>query len=448
MAKLYGITIEDSGGVVFTATCEGVPLQRYELDYKGASEPNELQVMREVWTINGARIRNATDGAAWTSWFSFISALTRDDFPLTLKFTLDPSGTPTTLREVGPSTHVRWRILSAETVRAPELGGDEGRKVVTCNLVISAELLFVDASGVVRWNQTVRTEDQGNGLRRLVREAHVETEEGEDAAALAASLNAWDLSTLGSNWTRGTNTSAGADTTELDADSPNSRVATIADVTSVALEWGVVVSTGSGTRPNAVALEVRVESSKEEIVTTTVASATGPGYLDWVRRQKPAGTLTSTDERDFQERKAATFTWVRKQSAQATPESLWQIECKLVGGGKSGQWLEMSGDAEPIWLEGGRLAFRVTVKVTVERRGANLTRADLLLPGQLPSEFILDRTASEESDISREGFGVSTPDDLHSRTATYVYGLASAPSKSVVELVQATTPVETVLEVE
>lgn len=434
MGKPWRLTIEDGAGVVFSFDHEGDFLPRLVAEYKDGANPPQVTALREVWEIKNATLSSATDvTAVWAAFFTFVDKIDRTNMPTKALMTSDPSGTPSVVRTLGPSTHERFKIEAAEVVKGPsDQVGDDQRKLLHVSVTISAVQRFADTNGICEWNQRVALSDAGGGLQRVTYTTELSTLEGTDAVAKAVAYAYIDISALGSYYTLETNTTNLVNTETLDDDKVNSRVPTRVVATSVAREWGVPSGSGTAQRPNEIALEIRTETTPEGETTTTMARAKGPGYLAWVESQAPTA-YTSRERFVRHQDREAVYTWVRK----ITPigQTGWIIDAFLSGGAQVQKWLPVCGGFEALLVEGAFLPWTLRVDVTVEQRGNDLRNKDLLLPAKLGDPWIFDPNESDEGQaaIAEPALVVSTGGDLYRRRAKLVYRSASKPTKSVAD---------------
>lgn len=437
MGKPWRLTIEDGSSVVFSFDHEGDFLPRLVAEYKDNANPPQVTALREVWEIKNATLSSATDvTGVWSSFFTFVDKIDRNgastNMPTKAVMTCDPSGSPSVVRTLGPSTHERFKIEAAEIVKGPDQEkGDDQRKLLHCSITISAVQRFADVNGICEWTQRVALSDAGGGLQRVTYTTELSTLEGTDAVAKAVAYAYIDVSALGSYYTLETNTTNLVNTETLDDDKVNSRTPTRVVATSVAREWGVSAGSGTAQRPNEIAYEVKTEESPEGTTTTTMARAKGPNYLTWVESQAPT-SYTAREQFVRHQDREAVYTWVRKTTRIVRG---WVINATLSGGAQVQKWLPVCGGFEPLQVEGAFLPWVLRVEVSVEARGANLTNKDLLLPDMLGAPWVFDPDESEEGvAATAELSAVSGLDDLYRRRARFVYRTGTKPKSVAKEL--------------
>lgn len=441
MAKALELQLLDAtGAVLVTFGVEGEWHPRLVFVRKAASEPPELQEIREAWEIRSCRVLSI-DGSIPGLWSSLTGTLdackTRGSAPIAAaRLVLDPQGQKLEVLRLGPPMYERFALDEVEGLPDPEVPLASWLTLAALTVRISAVRRFADARGIVGWEQEVRT-SWVNGLRVLEWRTKITTSEGTDAREKAKTFAVIPVSALGGDHTYDTSGPDGIDFVAIDSDELNpSRKPTVVEAVSRVRQWGVPTGvTAPGTGPTEVELTVTTKTTAAEESETTRAAARGPNALAWVLARAP----DRFNEREVTHERATrtargewTLRRTRTKSDAGPLEDLGtRVEVEISGGARAIDTDPACGGYEPVLFIGAFGAWRATVTVTVEKRGQDLANKDLLLPPELEEPWLLDRNASTETDAAPAERGIQPGQDLYRRRARLAYVSTKRPRGSV-----------------
>lgn len=437
----------------FTFDVEGEYFPRLEAEYKPASQPRQLVSLRETWEVRGARILTA-DGSSlaasvastWARWATFRATLAQrgGSFPSAVAF---KSAAGATLYTLGPSTHEDFQVDGVDGGPDPAVPSASYRSSFTVTLRFSAVQRFAEnVTGIVGWDQTVENTYQ-DGRRRLAWRTRLTTLEGVSALTKAqsyAALTTAIVAALGSTFLYETNGPYGIETTETDADQPNSRVPTSVEVLSAVRAYGTTIgSVTPGNAPSDVAYSITSRSTPEEKVTTTVAEATGPNALTFVMTKRPA-VFNEEELLDEQAKMVARGTWSQRTKV-AKDEKLelrFSLKATLAGGGRAVDFEAVADGGEPVEFLGAFQPVTAAVDVELTTQGIQGKNAEMKLPGAPGTPWRFDSAASTEGSPFVDTPAESLNDVTWKRQAHLVFRAPKAPTTSIVEAMLAAQPVD------
>lgn len=413
----YKITL--AGGSTFQFDADGEwAWDDYERVYKDASDPPELESIRQAWEIRGTVL--STDGTPATAWSAFDTLRTAMNArgtgaPTKIELLLvDVDGTSTVKATLGPPD---WDQFMVEEFRSEVDRDNPSATHLTAIPVFlrATARRVVEGSGglagVVGFEQTIEHAFDA-GLETVTWVTLVTTEEGTDAVAAGKTLGLIPISSYGSSYSFLTNGDDGVAWEELDPDTSESpdRTVTRVRVTCQIKEWGVTVGvTDPGASPDEYSLLERIEEKDDERIRTVRASARGPGSQEWGQRQRPSGSPTDSVEEYDSARREFVGEWsFRTVSPKA--EYLTRIVATLTGGHASLSWEPIAGGFRPVRFDGAVQPFKCVVAIQVTKRGGSGLLTELPLPPLLPGPWVLDYDESEEgAPVQEEAAAKDTP---------------------------------------
>lgn len=452
MAKSLELRLVHSGGN-FTFAVEGEYLPRWEPVYRLNANPPEVVEMRQTWEFRQCKLVASSVSALWTGSGATISTLntllgTRGTgHPTSAALVADPSGTPSILITLGPSTyeqftieaegetdgatpHTSWRLSAAFTIR------------------ISAVKKNADSTtGIVGFEQTVSV-SYPDGLQRIEWDTRITTKETVSAVTKAQTYAALDVANYGSTYWYVTGASGdGLDYVYEDADEVNSRTPTVCRALSVLQESGVDLGTssasGSLTSP---VYSVTTNTTAKETITTYFAEARGANAESWVLSKKPGGSLASSVVVSEPSSRTYRGTWEKRtqRTDPATGDTATtETRIEVSGGGRVVDFEPVAGDYEPVMFEGAMQPWQATITVTVERTGGSGKLSELRLPGAPGEPWVLIRSESSEGDPYRvlDGQATDTAQSRWRREARLVFRAPKPPDNPIAETVASKPPV-------
>lgn len=430
-------------GSNFSFDLEGAWFPRVEASkYKTASEPPQIVELRTVWEFRGCRMVSS-DGTPETLFAEFEAFrelfASRSTHPTYARLVATPFTSTKVLWTLGPSAdYEQFQLESISGEPDPDVPASSWSTVMYLNITISAVQRNADVNGLVGWEQDVRVSYPG-GRVRYESDTLITTLEGTDARDKAAAFGALDI-TLYPNGTYddACNGPDGIQYVTEDHDTPQDRVPTVCRVRSVIQTWGDVHvgAAGGGTAPSEVSVSTRTTTTTTETVVVREVSARGPGAAAFVSGWK----LDNASVRDVLDRPSDKFyatTWERRdERADATASE--RMSVVVTGGRPVQRWRPTCGGFDPVLAEGGRLAWTVTVTVTVIGHGLELSPEDLPLPALLePGEHGL----LFDGDAGSEGLPELDPSDPQQtrwvRVAEVVYHGPRRPPADLLSLLRA-----------
>jgi hypothetical protein len=433
----------------FVAVTAGAVEVRWDFDgawtwerepiYDEASEPPEVEEIREAWTLRG-QVTTTQDGSLASAWerFSEVRAAfvdRADPIASVGIYSREEDGTETLLLELGGGSFEDFR-WDGDSGGEPDrdLPRATSRTLHTFAARFSARLRLPESAigggegtGIVRWEQTY-TYEWVNGLARVTAETRIETRAGVDAVEKARTYAVIPIAAFGSSYTYATNDEHGIDYTILDADARRDPARTPRIVLAVSRiqQWGVDVgTTGPGTSPDRVSLSYTTIENQLETVVVTSATAEGPNARTFVRRFRPLNAAESeTIETPSDNGYAATWTVYRP-----SPYTRRTIELELSGGGEAVDWEPVYGGFAPVQFVGALLPYELTVSVVVEKRGGTGEAVEFLFPPLLGAPWVLVESESSETDPVAVDPQPTADRTLWRRSARLVYRSAVAPEK-------------------
>lgn len=399
--------------------------------YDEASEPPEVEEIREAWTLRG-QVSVTQDGSVASAWARFgeirAAFVDRADPVEEVRiYQREQDGTETLLLTLGGGDFEGFR-WDGDSGGEPDrdLPRSTSRTLHTFAARFSARLRLADSSiggdggtGIVRWEQTY-TYEWVNGLARITAETRIETRAGVDAVEKARTYAVIPLEALGSSYTYASNGEDGIDYTILDSDTRRdpARTPRIVLAVSRVQQWGVDVgTTGPGAAPDRVSLSYTTIENELETVVVTSATAEGPNASSFVRRFRPANaseseTIETPTDRGY------SATWTVYRPSQYTRRT---IELELSGGGEAVDWEPVYGGYAPVQFVGPRLVYELSLTVVVEKRGGGGLASELLFPPLLTEPWVLVEAESSETDPVAVDPQPTADRTLWRRTARLVY---------------------------
>lgn len=448
MAAALQLQITYSGGT-FTFSVEGEYLPRWEPVYKVAANPPVVTEMRIVWEFRQCRLVSTTVAGLWAGAGSTIATLNTmlsargTGHPTAAALVRDPSGTPSTLITLGPSTYEGFTI-EAEGETDALFPRASWRTSAAFTIRVSAVKRNAEAvTGIVDWDQRVSYRYEG-GLAIVELVTRLSTLETVSAVTKAQTYAALDVANFGSDYTYETNGPDGIDYTYTDADEVNARVPTVVECVSRLRQWGVNVGTSAPAgSPDSVGYEVLTRRTAKETITRYTISATGPNYLTWVASRKPTGSLSIDELVDQKHIRSATGTYEQKVNAPGSTGGTTEIKVEISGGARAIRFDPIAGGFQPVKRVGAFAAWQASVSILVERVGGTGTHAEMRLPALLGDPWSLDQNASTEGE-PYEVHEDDPPDGAQQkwqREARLIYRSAKPPDGSLAVAIRNGTPV-------
>lgn len=418
---------------------------RLEPAWKDASEPPEVVELREVWEFPGARLV-ASDGEPqtfWQEWTAFLATfrVRGAGAPVSVRLVRVVGTTTQVVWTLGPPTHERFRIEQLGSRTDDVVPRATWNVLAPVTLVISAVQRFADVRGIVGWHQETSSRHDPGGLHILEWRTTISTREGISAIEKVRQFGRIQIAPFGPSYTYETNGRDGVEVVTTDADEVNQRVPTRATAVSRIRQWGIRVGTTSpGTSPTEVSYSVRTRFEEGKRSVTYRATARGPGALAWVEARRPANAVDTGEVLHEEALRYAEGTWTTKDDP-ADELRPWSIQTEITGGHVDFDFEPVVGGYEPVLFEGAILPWRLTVQVRAQRRGANVSRDELLLPGVLPEPWILDHNESREREPTVEKEGLDPESRVWVREASLVYWSARRPTASPLRQLEESRPV-------
>jgi hypothetical protein len=420
----------------FTFDVEGTYYPRFEFEWKDAANPPEVVAVREVWEFRQCKIVGRTGTSAdlsttWTNWLAFVARFKTRGTAFPTYARLMNVGAASALVTLGPPTHDQFKFESVEGELDELTPRASWSRMATCTLRVSARVVNADTNGIVGWDQQVRV-TYPDGLQRIEWTTKITTAEGTSAVSKAATYAAIPISTLGGTYLYETNGPDGIDYTYIDADEENSRTPTVCEAVSIVQQYGISVgATSGGNSPSSVSYSVTVRTTAEETITTTQATARGPGCLAFVNGKRPLD-FTEGEVLDERALKFASGVWTKRAKRTTKPvEDTWEMEVTLTGGHRQLAFEPVANGGEPVKFEGAFTAWVGVVQVALEVAGNAPTNEEMLLPGHPGEPWVLDHNASEESEPLKIEKARDEQNARWRRSARLVYRSPSRPPGSL-----------------
>lgn len=407
--------------------------------FKEAAEPPEVVEAVDTWELRDAWMvsSDGTQATLHTEASTLLGLVGSRASPFTSATIKDSSGNPLRTLATG-SGYEQIRIedmVLGEPTRYPGLEAGTWKSGVSCSLTISAVLPQADSNGVTFWDQVVSYTYNEAGLLRITWQTEVGVARGTSGGARGklATLGLIPVATWGDSYRYITNGDAGTpgvDVEELDADEANSWEASRARGTCVLEQTGVTVgTTAPGLFPTSVSLETRLETTKDQTLRVTTASAVGPGAEAWCRSQVPLGVAPDKVV-EIGEPAGRSFLMQWEQAVKGTGDNGGSrtIRVQLSGGHPEPQFEPAAGGYDPVEFTTARLPFTVVVEVSLEGVGTS-NPTEMLFPPLLGDPFRLIPSASAEDMLPVAQEGNKTPDATrYRRDARLVYQCARKPA--------------------
>jgi hypothetical protein len=418
--------------------------------YRTAEEPPVLESIRHHWSLIGGAILtpDGSTGGGWSRFRAALLALNGSSDPIVkvelLRVEAGVETVEATLGDDGADTFEAFTIERLSCDGAWQVAPRATHKIAfPIDLRFSARQVFerdlelsdgTAVAGVVHFEQRIRHEYDAAGLGTITAETIVGTKNGVDARTRARLLG--KLALPGSTWSYDTNGPDGVDLETLDADesTDTSRLPRSASAISRVRQWGEATgATSPNTAPGGYSYEDARSDDGMEILRVVSAEATGPGAEAWVRGRAPSSphveeTVSKPTSRQFR----ATWTIRTPKNGQAYVI----IDADITGGAEDFDFEPVNGFA-PVLFEGALLPWQLTLRVSIQRRGGNGTKAELPLPPLLQDVWRLDKNASTEG-WPRQEEQVPQPTNARwLRNAVLVYQAAVPPNSDPIEFLRA-----------
>jgi len=432
---------EDATTYVFDSP--GELARAYVREHNDGAEPRTLRRIVETWTITGARILSQDDSdpseSVQARGEAFLALLEdRDANPFT-SARLVRTATATVHRTLGSGSQEGFAITSVEFAKDPDNPGADGVASLYVNLTLEAFRQFsagvgANNAGIATWEQTVAHRYGPSGLHVLEWVTTLSVAEGAATTAVEqAELHAAiPMSDYGPTYVWDTNGDQipGCEWEELDPDTSEDpdRTATRIKVVSRIRQLGVSVGlAAAGNSVGDFSLELETTEEAGRVTRVTRASAIGPGALALCRDQRPTGDLRRSYEWEDQAKRLARVEYVRVDDSASTRR---ELRLELAGGGNDGEFVAIDGNLAPIWQEGPRIPYRLTVTVRVVSSGARPVLSDMLYPERLPAPAwrLLRSSSREDPGVALRSPGAGQGQDEWERVATLVYQGADPPT--------------------